>query len=218
MWRLGHWRGPTLGLEALTGLRPTAENQEGAATCPLTPELLGEGGWRPGPHGAQPSSALPLGPRPGAQLSRRRQRCSGGAVGSRPCRPAWMGRGRGTPGGAQWGCGKFHEARRWTDTRGSPGHTASLSRTISHECRAPGRARRVPCLGLSAWQHRPFPEGDGTPLEKHMWDGTSMRAHLNICSEGPERRHSGGLIPEGLFRQFTRQGRDRGGRAGPARR
>lgn len=102
--------------------------------------------------------------------------------------------------------------------RGSPGHTASLSRTISHECRAPGRARRVPCLGLSAWQHRPFPEGDGTPLEKHMWDGTSMRAHLNICSEGPERRHSGGLIPEGLFRQFTRQGRDRGGRAGPARR
>ena len=111
MWRLGHWRGPTLGLEALTGLRPTAENQEGAATCPLTPELLGEGGWRPGPRGAQPSSALPLGPRPGAQLSRRRQRCSGGAVGSRPCRPAWMGRGRGTPGGAQWGCGRPSPAR-----------------------------------------------------------------------------------------------------------
>ena len=83
-------------------------------------------------------------------------------------------------------------------SRESPGHTALLSRAVSHECEAPGQARRVPCLGLSAWQHRPFPEGDGTPLEKHMWAGTSMRAHLNMCSAN--------LLPLRVLREDTQVG------------
>ena len=59
--------------------------------------------------------------------------------------------------------------------QGSPGHTISLSRAISHGVRGPGRGHRVPCPGLSALQHRPFTEGDGTQLEKHVWAGTSTR-------------------------------------------
>lgn len=178
--------------------RAHAENQEGAATHPPTPELLGEDGRRPGPRGARPSSALPLGAparRPaepeGGALSDGGRGAQEGLWAATPADlPGWGGGGGhrgGTVRARQAPCGTQVDGHPGDGRAawGSPGHTAALSRAVSHGVRGPGQGCCVPCPGLSAWQHPPFPEGDRPRREKHIWTRTSARAHLNVCSANP---------------------------------
>lgn len=127
--------------------RAHAENQEGAATHPPTPELLGEGGRHPGPHGARLSSALPLGPpaqRPaepeGGALSDGGRGAHEGLWAATPADlPGWGG-GRGHRGGHSDGtAGSMRHAGGWTPRRreGSLGEPR-LHRLAQPRCQSRG--------------------------------------------------------------------------------
>lgn len=170
-------------LGPLTGLLIPRPGERLAVLPPSLP-----GARRPLCTCTEPSSpaGLPTSPKPLPTGSCATQ---GGAVGDGgrgareeggqpPLQTCLDGEGPGALGGAQQApCGTQVD-RHPGDGRaaqGSPGHTVSLSRAVSHGVRGPGRGRHVPCPSLSALQHRPFPEGDGTRLEKHVRAGTSTR-------------------------------------------
>lgn len=114
--------------------RAHAENQEGDATHPPTPELLGEGGRRPGPRGARPSSALPLGP-----PARHPAEPEGGALsdGGRGAQEGlWAATPADLPG---WGGGGGHRGGHSAGTAGSMRHPGG--RTPRRREGSPGEPR-----------------------------------------------------------------------------